>query len=71
MGGIQRFIAPEAKLGFHRGSFPGVADSELAEENDADRQWLISIGVPAWFADRAYSTPSGSMWWPTSEELSV
>ena len=30
---------------------------------------LIAVGVPAWFADRAYSTPSNSMWWPTSSEL--
>jgi hypothetical protein len=69
MGGVQRFGAPTAKLGFHRGSFPGVTDEELAQENDADRRWLIGIGVPAWFADRAYSTPSDSMWWPTSDEL--
>lgn len=70
MGGIQRFVSPEAKLGFHRGSFPGVTDEETTAENDADRRWLMSVGVPAWFADHAYSTPSNSMWWPTSDELS-
>jgi hypothetical protein len=69
MGGNQRFVAPKAKLGFHRGRFPGATEAELTAENDADRQWLISVGVPAWFADHAYSTPSDSMWWPTSEEL--
>jgi hypothetical protein len=69
MGGLQRYLAPGAKLGFHRGSFPGVTDKELDQENDADRRWLIGIGVPAWFADRADSTPSSSIWLPTPDEL--
>jgi hypothetical protein len=69
MGGVQRFVAPEAKLGFHRGGFPGVTDEELTAEIDADRRWLMSVGVPAWFVDHAYSTPNDSMWWPTSDEL--
>ena len=34
MGGAQRFMAPEAKLGFHRGSFPGITDEELAQEDE-------------------------------------
>jgi hypothetical protein len=69
MGGAQRFIAPEAKLGFHRGSFPGATDEQLAQEYDAGRSELVAMGVPQWFADRAYSTPSNSMWWPTLGEL--
>jgi hypothetical protein len=69
MGGAQRFIAPEAKLGFHRGSFPGVTDEQLAQEDDAGRGELVAMGVAPWFADRAYSTPSDSMWWPTLGEL--
>jgi hypothetical protein len=62
-------MAPEAKLGFHRGSFPGITDEELAQENEADRRGLIGVWVRARFADRADSTPSDSMWWPTSDEL--
>jgi hypothetical protein len=69
MGGNQRFIAPGAKLGFHRGSFPGATDEEIAQENDADRRELVALGVAPWFADRAYATPNNSMWWPTSGEL--
>jgi hypothetical protein len=69
MGGARRYLAPGARLGYHRGSFPGMTDKDLARENDAYRQWLISIGVPKWFADRAYSTPSNSMWWPEPEQL--
>jgi hypothetical protein len=69
MGGVQRFIAPEAKLGFHRGRFPGLTEEELADVNKAERRWLIDAGVSSWFANRAYSTPSDSVWWPTLEEL--
>jgi Bacterial sugar transferase len=50
MGGIQRFMAPEAKLGFRRGSFPGITDEELAQEdgelaqeNEAVSQGLNSL----------------------------
>src|SRR6266446_8755693 len=57
MGGIQRYVAPGAKLGFHRGSFPGLTDQQLDDDDDIDRQSLIAAGVPAWFANRAYSTP--------------
>jgi hypothetical protein len=60
---------PGAKLGFHSGAFPGATASELQIENEKDRQALLAAGVPAWFADRAYSTPSDSMWWPTIDEL--
>jgi hypothetical protein len=69
MGGVQRYLAPGAKLGFHRGSFAGASARELDQENDAQRRWLISIGVPVTFADRAYSTQSSSIWEPTPEEL--
>jgi ATP-dependent protease ClpP protease subunit len=69
LGGSQRYLAPGARLGFHRGSIAGVSAEQLDRENDADRQWLVAIGVPRWFADHAYSTPSSSMWWPTPAEL--
>jgi len=69
MGGVRRYIAPDAKLGFHRSTLSGLSEEDLARENEADRQALIAAGVPAWFANRAYSTPSDSMWWPTIDEL--
>jgi hypothetical protein len=34
MGGVQRFMAPEAKLGFHRGSFPLITDEKLAQADE-------------------------------------
>lgn len=69
MGGIERYIAPDAKLGFHRGSFPGVSEQDLALENDAARKDLLAEAVPPWFVDKAYSTSSESMWWPSPDEL--
>jgi hypothetical protein len=34
MAGVQRLMAPEAKLDFHRGTFPGVTDALLAQEGE-------------------------------------
>lgn len=69
MGGVQRFISREGELGFHRGRSPGATESDLDATNAEDRQALIVMGVAAWFADHAYSTPADSMWWPTADEL--
>jgi hypothetical protein len=69
LGGSQRYIAPGARIGFHQVDFPGLAPQELARENENERRLLIQIGIPVWFADRAYSTPSNSMWWPSSDIL--
>jgi hypothetical protein len=69
LGGVQRYMAPDARLGFHRGDFPGFTPEQLAVENETAKRWLVANGVPAWFAERAYSTPSDSMWWPTLDEL--
>jgi hypothetical protein len=69
LGGTQRFIAPTAKLGFHRGSFPGTTALDMAAENAIDERAMLAAGVPDWFVDRAYSTPSSTVWWPTSLEL--
>jgi hypothetical protein len=71
MGGSQRYLTPGAKLGFHRGSLPGLTTEQSDKENDAERRALIAMGVPEWFANHAYSTPSSSMWWPTGDELSA
>jgi hypothetical protein len=69
MGGVQRYIAPDAKLGFHQVKIEGATDSELAQANAIGRQLLIAHGVAEWFADRAFSTLSSSMWWPTIDDL--
>jgi hypothetical protein len=69
LGGAHRYIAPGGKLGFHRLSVAGGTAGQLAQLNDIARQLLIARGVAKWFANRAFSTPPTSMWWPTFDEL--
>jgi hypothetical protein len=69
MGGIQRFLAPEGRLGFHRGYFPGLTKRELDRLNREEGRLLIAQGIAEWFVSRLNSTPSDSMWWPSSDEL--
>jgi hypothetical protein len=69
LGGRQRYMAADARIGFHQVDFPGLSHEELIAENENERRRLIEHGVPAWFADRAYSTPNNSMWWPSSDIL--
>lgn len=69
MGGEQRVIAPTAKLGFHRGAFPGVTDALIAIEIEPDKRAFMAAGVDRGFVDRAFSTPNDTIWWPTTDEL--
>lgn len=69
MGGVQRFLAPNGKLGFHRGYFPGLSNRELDRLNTEEGRRLIDQGIAEWFVNRLISTPNGSMWWPSPEEL--
>jgi hypothetical protein len=69
LGGRQRYMAADARIGFHQVDFPGLSREELIAENENERRRLIEQGVPAWFADRAYSTPNNSMWWPSADIL--
>ena len=71
MGGVRRYIGQGARLGFHRSTLDGATSQQTDEENDDDRRALIAAGAAAWFANRAYSTPSNSMWWPSVDELSA
>jgi hypothetical protein len=49
MGGVQRFLAPKGKLGFHQGYFPGLNERELDRLNEAEARWWIDQGVALWF----------------------
>lgn len=68
LGGSERFIAPQGKLGFHSAHF-GVDGKVLPELNDEMVATLRSYGAPQWFIKKAFSTPSTSMWYPTHDEL--
>jgi hypothetical protein len=69
IGGLNRYISQTGRLGFHQAAFPGFRVSDIAAEDAKDKQALIAAGVPASFAEHAYSTPNDSMWYPTLQEL--
>lgn len=70
LGGVDRSLAPEAKLGFHRASFPGMSADDMFEANrDMKRFLTMSAGVTPGFAQRVLDTPGDSIWVPTPEEL--
>lgn len=69
MAGAERRLSPRASLGFHRYHFPGSPDSVIRDLESADRQFLISRGLPGDFVARIYSTPHADMWQPSHAEL--
>lgn len=63
--GRQRWILAHSRLGYHAGSFPGVAviaDRELAAV-------YARAGIAEAFIDRILATPNESIWFPTLAEL--
>ena len=70
LGGIERSLAPTARLGFHRASFPGMSDNDMHESNRGIRRFLIySAKLTPAFADKVFETPADSIWAPTHQEL--
>lgn len=70
LGGVERSISPGGRLGFHRGSFPGLSDSDLYETNRDFRRFLLyQAGLTPQFVDRVFATPPDDIWEPTPQEL--
>lgn len=70
LGGVRRSLGPRGELGFHRLSFPGMDDAELADANRQLRDFMVFAGqVTAAFVRRVMETPSESIWIPTAQEL--
>lgn len=70
LGGVQRSLGSAGRLGFHRTSFPGMDDAQLAEGNRYLRDFLIfRAGIEASFVRKVMDTPPESIWVPTPEEL--
>lgn len=69
MGGVLRLLHRDARLGFHRPFFPGLSADEAEASVRAERDFLIARGVSASFVEKALSTPSGDMWFPSTYEL--
>jgi hypothetical protein len=71
IAGRERVIGEGALLGFHGGSFPGLNNEQLRTSDERVRSFMVGAGVSRDFTDRALSTPSSKMWYPTVEELRV
>lgn len=70
LGGVERSISPGGRLGFHRGSFPGLGDNDLYETNRDLRRFLLSVArLAPQFVDRVFATPPDDIWVPTPQEL--
>lgn len=70
LGGVERSISPGGRLGFHRGSFPGLSDNDMYESNRDFRRFLLYIAkLTPQFVDRVFATPPDDIWEPTPQEL--
>jgi|SoiMethySBSTD1v2_1073268.scaffolds.fasta_scaffold80708_2 GYF domain 2 len=69
LAGPQRYLASNARLGFHSSSYGGLDEKVLPGINDEIRQTLRQHGVQAWFIEKALGTRGDSIWHPTSDEL--
>lgn len=69
LGGAERSISPNGRLGFHQGSFPGMSANDMFESNRDMRRFLVASGVTPAFAQRVIDTPHDEIWTPTPEEL--
>ncbi|WP_188261989.1 GYF domain-containing protein [Azospirillum tabaci] len=70
LGGVQRYVNPIAKLGFHSSNFPGLTAQELREVNNLAKREAVQFGVGSEFAEKAYSTTANTtMWYPSVQEL--
>ena len=58
-----------ARLGFHAGDFPGLAQDAIEQEMRVDKEYFENRGVNAAFLEKAFGVPSETMWYPTMEEL--
>ncbi|HVI89036.1 MAG TPA: hypothetical protein VM659_12075, partial [Dongiaceae bacterium] len=68
LGGSPRYLAKDAKLGFHSAS-RSLGGTSWDVVNDALRRFYKEAGLPDAFIDRALRTPPNDVWFPTNEEL--
>jgi hypothetical protein len=67
LGGHQRFLGKNARLGFHSPSIPGFMDVSPLIANE--RRYLTDLGLSSGFIDHVFATPKSKMWYPDNEQL--
>ncbi len=69
LGGKERLLATEGRLGFHQYAFPGVDQADMKSQYAIDRARMLAAGVRPEFVEQAFATPSSDMWFPNREQL--
>jgi hypothetical protein len=69
LGGSDRFLGPEGRLGFHRAAIPGWAGAGAPIDNARWRAALTAAGASPSFIDGAMSTSPSDLLYPTRDEL--
>lgn len=65
-GGRERLLKKGAALGFHKGSFPGVSESEF---DSLQYKVFTTAGFDSRFIEKALSTPHKDLWKPPLDVL--
>jgi ATP-dependent protease ClpP protease subunit len=69
LAGVQRWASPEAKIGFHSPSGPGISDDDNINLVSEEKAYLMRRGVTQDFATKALHTAPKDMWYPTNAEM--
>lgn len=69
LAGRQRWISPDAQVGFHQPSLPGFTAEQQQAAITANAKDYVEAGIAPSFVEQINATPPESMWYPTHEEL--
>jgi hypothetical protein len=69
LGGRERLISPQGRLGFHQPNGAGLTEQERRDVIAHSEMLLRQFGVSAAFAHKANLAPPDDMWFPSVDEL--
>ena len=69
LAGEDRAATPNARIGFHRPSFAGIAPAGFDPATEEMLRTYRHAGIPAAFLARVAATDPGNMWYPSPREL--
>ena len=69
IAGKERVVGARGKLGFHRGSLPGMTELQRRACEESNREIMRSAGVSDDFINHVLATAPENMWYPSVEEL--
>lgn len=69
LGGKDRIVVSDARLGFHQPSYRGITAAERSRTIAIEEERLQNLGLTRAFAERANMAEPSSMWFPDHAEL--